>query len=281
MENTIISNLENFKKIKSKILKEGTKNLHIIADFDGTLTKLFVNGEKSPSIIAELRNGNYLDEDYAKKAHTLFDKYHPYEIDSNLPTKEKKEKMKEWWETHFKLLIEKGLSLEDITKISKSGRVELRKGIENLLNFTKENNIPFIIMSASGIGDIIPMYLKEKGLLYDNIKIISNLYKWNKNGIAIGVKKPIVHSGNKDETTLEKLPIYSELKKRKNVLLLGNGMNDLDMVKGFNYNNLLSIGFLEDDNTEKINSFKSGYDVVITNDNNLNFINNFLKEFNN
>lgn len=281
MENTIISNPKNFKKTKEQILKEGMENLHIIADFDGTLTKLFVDGEKSPSIIAELRNGNYLDEDYAKKAHELFDKYHPYEIDPNLPTKEKKEKMKEWWQTHFDLLIKKGLSLEDINKISKSGRVELRKGIEEFLEFLKNRNIPLIIMSASGIGDVIPMYLKEKGLVYENIHIISNLYEWGENGIAIEVKKPIVHSGNKDETTLKNLPIYSELQKRKNVLLLGNGINDLDMIKGFDYDNLISIGFLGDNNQEKINLFKSGYDVVITNDKDLDFVNNLLKKFNN
>ena len=279
MKNTIISNPENFEKIKSQILREGTENLHIIADFDGTLTKLFVDGEKSPSIIAELRNGNYLDEDYAKRAHELFDKYHPYEIDPNLSQNEKKEKMKEWWQTHFDLLIKKGLSLEDVKKVSRSGKVELRKGLENLLEFSKKNNIPFIIMSASGIGDVIPMYLKEKELMYENVHIISNFYNWDKNGKAQSAKEPVVHSRNKDETTLENLPIYKELQKRKNVLLLGNGMNDLKMIEGFNYNNLLSMGFLGDNNPEKINLFKSGYDVVITNDDNLDFVNDFLNKF--
>lgn len=279
MEDIVISNIEGFKDIKKKILSGDFDDFHVIADFDGTLTKGFVDGEKSPSIIAELRNGSYLDDDYAKKAHALFDKYHPYEIDPDLSTIEKKVKMEEWWRTHFDLLIEKGLSLDDVKRVSESGRVELRNGIEDFLGFLKKRNVPLIIMSASGIGDVISMYLEKRGLMYNNIHIVSNFYEWDPDGKAIGVKEPIVHSGNKDETTLESLPIYEELKNRKNVLLLGNGMNDLDMIKGFDYENLLNVGFLHVRDEKKLELFRTGYDVVVTDDGNFDFVNNILSEF--
>ncbi len=281
MKHIIIPNPKKFETIKKKILENGTENFHIIADFDGTLTKEYINGKKRPSIISELRNSNYLDEDYQKRAYALYDKYHPYEIDNSLSKKEKKEKMEEWWRAHFKLLIEKGLSLEDIKKVSNSGKIELRSGLEKFLEFLKEKNILLIILSASGIGESIPLYLKEKNLMYDNIHIVSNFYKWNEKGIAIGIKEPIIHSANKDEHTLEKLPFYSELQKRKNVLLLGNTINDLDMIKGFEYNNLLNIGFFNEKDEKNLEIFKTNYDAIITEDSNMDFINLFLKEFNN
>ncbi|MDA3837264.1 MAG: hypothetical protein PF542_06610 [Nanoarchaeota archaeon] len=276
-----IYKFENVEEIKKKIILGGVSNFHVIADFDGTLTKGFVGGEKSPSIIAELRNGDYLDEDYQKRAHALFDKYHPYEVDDSITVLEKKAKMEEWWKTHFDLLIEKGLCLEDVKKVSHSGRVKLREGIEEFLGFLRDNNIPLIIMSASGIGDVIPMYLKEKGLMSKNVHVISNFYEWDEEGLAIGVKEPVVHSGNKDETTLESLPICEDLKIRKNVLLLGNGINDLDMIKGFDYDNLLSVGFLDEKREDRLEVFKAGYNVVVTDNGSLDFVNDFLSGFEN
>lgn len=272
--------MKNIEQTKQNIISGGIKNLHIIADFDGTLTKGFVNKIKSPSIIAELRNGNYLDEDYAKKAHALFDKYHPIEIDHNITQLERKNKMKEWWRTHFTLLIEKNLNISDVEKITESGSVELREGIKEFMEFLEKNNIPLIIMSASGIGDAVPIYLKKQGLLTNNVHIVSNFYEWDENGFAKKVKEPLIHSANKDEATLKSLPIYNELKTKKNVLLLGNGIGDLDMIKGFEYDNLLTIGFLHDDNKEKLELFKSLYDIVVENDGNLNIINELFKKIN-
>ena len=85
--------------------------------------------------------------------------------------------------------------------------------------------------------------------------------------------------GNKDETTLKNLPIYSELLKRRNVLLLGNGLNDLDMVEGFDYDNLISVGFLGDSDGKKVEDFKSKYDVVILDDGSFSFVNEFMRIF--
>jgi 5'-nucleotidase len=279
MENVIISNKKGFEEIRKKIVSGGVQNFHVIADFDGTLTKGFVDKIKCPSIIAELRNGNYLSEKYAVEAHALFDKYHPIEIDPLVSFKEKKIKMEEWWRRHFDLLIKEGLNKSDLKKVVQSDRVELRNGMDSFLKFLKQNNVPLIIMSASGVGDVIPMYLKEKNLMYDNIQIISNFYEWDLEGRAIGVKEPVIHSANKDEHTLENLSIYASLKSRKNVLLLGNGMNDLSMIEGFFYKNLLNIGFLNSDKEKNLEVFKSGYDVVLTEDTTMDFVNEFLKGF--
>jgi cytosolic 5'-nucleotidase 3 len=278
MENIIISNPETYEKIKKAILDQGAENLHILSDFDKTFTKAFVNGKKIPSIISELRNGESLSKEYAKKAHELFDYYHPFEEDNSLTPIQKKEKMKEWWTKHFELLIKEKLNKGDLEKIVKSGNVQLRKGIEELMDLLKEKQIPLVILSASGIGDVIPMYLKQKNINYQNIYTISNFYKWDSKGNAIGVKKPIVNSANKDETTLEKLPFYSKLLKRKNIILLGDSLDDSEMAQGFPYENILKIGFLNEKVKERLEDYKKKYDVIIPSDGTMNFINEFLKQ---
>lgn len=40
-KNVIITNLKKLEKIKQKIAKDGADKLHILADFDRTLTKNF------------------------------------------------------------------------------------------------------------------------------------------------------------------------------------------------------------------------------------------------
>ena len=86
----VVSNLEEFELKKQKFVLGGFDNLHVLSDFDKTLTKAIYSGNRAGSLISHLRNGRYLSEDYAKKAHKLFDKYHPIEIDLKIDTEEKK-----------------------------------------------------------------------------------------------------------------------------------------------------------------------------------------------
>jgi 5'-nucleotidase len=85
---------------------------------------------------------------------------------------------------------------------------------------------------------------------------------------------------NKDETTLESLPIYLELMNKKNVLLLGDGLGDLGMIKGFDYDNLISIGFLNENVDKNLEKFKENFDVVLLGDGDFSFVNEFVKNFN-
>ena len=50
MENIVISN-QNLEKIKKEIKKDGKNSIHVLADFDRTLTKTFVNKRKIPKIV--------------------------------------------------------------------------------------------------------------------------------------------------------------------------------------------------------------------------------------
>jgi 2-hydroxy-3-keto-5-methylthiopentenyl-1-phosphate phosphatase len=61
----------------------------------------------------------------------------------------KKEKMVEWWIKSFELFVKFGLSKDTLKKLAKSKEIRLRNGVTNLLNFSAEKNIPFVIISAS------------------------------------------------------------------------------------------------------------------------------------
>jgi hypothetical protein len=70
-----------------------------------------------PSIISELRNKNYLSEEFSKKAHELYAIYHPIEIDPTLSYDEKYAKMTERWSTVADLLIHSGLNKSHIQQV--------------------------------------------------------------------------------------------------------------------------------------------------------------------
>lgn len=278
-ENIIISNPSELERIKKAISESGADKLHVLADFDRTLTTAFVNGKSVPSFLSILRDGNYLNPDYAKKANELYDKYHLIEIDSKIPFEERKKAMQEWWTIHFDLLIKSGLNKKDIEKAIESGKVHLRDGFSEFADFLRAHNIPLIIISSSGSGDdAMSMYLKKQGKLYENIRIISNSYEWDNDGKAIAVKQPIIHGMNKDETIIQSFPFFNMIKDRKNVLLLGDSLDDIGMVKGFNYENLIKIGFLNERVKENLEAYKYIYDVVILNDSSLDYVNHILKE---
>jgi len=279
-ESVIIVNPKDYEAKKVKMLETGKSKLHILADFDRTLTRAYVNGEDTPSVISELRKGDYISKEYAKKANDLAAFYHPIEVDSKLSNKEKKKAMHEWWSKHFDLLIESGLNKKHIQQIIDKGKIEFRDGALEFLDLLHKNNIPLVIISSSGLGgDSIEMFLEKKHKMYSNIDIVSNIYIWDENGNAVGIKKPIIHVMNKDETVLRDYPFYENVKHRKNVILLGDSLGDVGMIEGFDFHNLIKVGFLNEEVEKQIDSYKKEYDVIILNDQNMDFVNDLIKEF--
>ncbi|MBS3080395.1 haloacid dehalogenase-like hydrolase [Candidatus Pacearchaeota archaeon] len=213
MINVIIQNIQEYEKKKRQFKKDGIEKVHVLSDFDKTLTKAFYHGEKASSLISRLRNGNYLSLEYARKAHELFDFYHPIEIDSSISIEEKKEKMYKWWRKHKELLIESGLDKQTIEscvkEMIKTGIPDFRKGVEDFLQLLHKCKIPLVILSAS-LEDLIQEFLKQKKVFYENIHVIGNEFSYDKQGRVCAIKR-IIHVFNKNETTLEHLPIYDKL----------------------------------------------------------------------
>lgn len=273
----LIVDKRHFEELKQRIKEGGSEKLHVIVDFDKTLTKEFVNGQKQPTVIAQIRSGNYLTSDYPARAHALFEKYHPIEIDPKISRQEKIKQMEEWWTSHANLLAECGLTREIMKKVAKESPIYYREGALDMIDFLHKHNIPLVIMSA-GPGDMIADYLQKEGKLYNNVHIIAYQYKFGKSGKVIGIKEPIIHSMNKHETAVKNFPVFRHIKDRKNVILLGDSLEDVGMAEGFDYENLIKIGFLNENKEEMLPYFKERYDVILADDASMNFVNGLLKE---
>lgn len=275
----MISNPEKFERVKKEIVEDGIDNVHVLADFDRTLTKAFVDGKEVPSLISVLRDHNYLTSDYPERAHALFNKYHAIEIDPSIPKEEKIKAMRQWWTEHYELLIESKLNKKDVASAVESGHVEFREGALEFFDFLKDKNVPLVIISSAGLGtEAIEMYIKNAGKLYDNVHIVSNEFEWDGEGYLVKVKEPIIHAMNKNETTLKEFPFFDEIKDRKNIILLGDSPDDLGMAEGFEYKNMISVGFLNKNIESNIENYKKIFDSVITGDSDLSFVNDLLKE---
>jgi 5'-nucleotidase len=275
-DEVIISDSEKFEEIKTKFAEGGLENLHFLVDFDKTLT---YEMEKYPSVISILRDGNHLTPDYASRAQALYDKYHPIEIDTNISKQEKIKAMEEWWRTHFELLIECKLNKKDIDGVVQSEIIKFRDGTKELFDFLQQNNVPTVIMSAAGLGyESIAGVLQKNDLLNNSIHIISNKLEWDENGNAIAIQEPMIHGLNKSEIMIKNFPAFEEIKDRKNVILMGDGLDDTGMVDGFDYNALLKIGFLNNKIDERVESYKKAFDMLILNDGSAEPINQLLQE---
>ncbi len=249
----------------ASIRKDGAGELHVVSDFDRTLTQEFIDGKQACGSIAQMREGGYLTPDYPKRAFALFDEYYPFEESVNLSVEDKAAKMQEWWEKHLQLGIECGMGKSVVDDIVSKKSLRFRAGALDLIDVLHEKGIPLLIFSA-GLGDVITGYLRDLGKLYGTVHIISNFYDYGSNGEVKGYKSAIVHTFNKNESLLKNTPYEGIAASRRNVILLGDTLGDLSMVSGASHDTLLSVGFLNKANDERLPLYEKEYDVVITDD---------------
>ncbi|AQK64120.1 5'-nucleotidase [Zea mays] len=282
-------------------LQAGTPS--VIADFDGTLTRYWYDGARGQSSHGLLRQGN---EEYDAKREALYQHYHPIEICPDIPLSEKAKLMEEWWEKTHGLLIEGGLTYEAITKSVSDAAIAFREGVVELFEYLEvlskpslantifrnffgtcldtllcsEREIPVLVFSA-GLADIIEEVFRQKlHKTFKNIKVVSNRMVFNEEGRLIAFKGKTIHVLNKNEHALDmaapvhgnpgdpngSMDDYSLVKKRTNVLLLGDHIGDLGMSDGLNYDNRIAVGFLNANIEKSLKDYSSAFDIVYLND---------------
>lgn len=278
-ENIIISDPEGFRKKKEAIRRDGPEKLHILADFDRTLTHDSLEGRRKTSLIAILREEDYLTPDYPAKSLALRDKYMPMEFDLSIPLADRKKAMDEWWTKMFDLLRDSKLNLKDLEKVVSSGKIQLREGVEDFVKYLHGKEVPFVIMSASGIGEeVIEMFLNKRGLFFENVFIVANSFEWDDSGFMLKAREPFIHSYNKDETAIHQFPAYEKIKNRKNILLIGDHPGDAGMSDGFPAEKILKVGFLNENTKENLDHYKKLFDVILLNDPPFDFVLDLIKE---
>jgi len=277
MNNIIIPNPEQFILKKKNLVDGGADNLHIVADYDRTLTQCFVNGQKAHTGIAQIREGGYLSEDYVQEAFALYDHYRPIEVDPTISSQERSKKMIEWWEKHLALKVKCGMNKGVLDDIIKKKKLVYRDGTLDFLETLHNHHIPILIFSA-GLGDLICRSLDSHQRYFCDTHVISNFYQYDNQGNILGYKGAIVHSFNKNETHVKDHKYQDQIKQRKNTLLLGDSLQDPDMALGIDHATILKIGFCNDPNQKNLDSYQEAYDVVIVNDGPMDFVNELVKE---
>jgi HAD superfamily hydrolase (TIGR01544 family) len=278
VEEVIIVN-DRIENIKGRISNECNSNFHVVSDFDRTLTYgLSGEGKRTATVISQLRSDpKYLGQNYFDESHRLHSIYYPIEINPNISLNKKVMEMHDWWTKHFELMSKSGLTKDLINRVVKERPLQFRDGSLEFMSYLNEYNIPLIIMSAAP-GDMLIAYLESNGLMFPNIYVVSNRYEFDSNGVAIKVKEPIIHTFNKTEIVLNNHPIFEKIRNRKNVLLLGDSLGDVGMVEGFDYDNLIKIGFYNEEMEDNLDEYKKAFDVVLTGDQDFDYINKLIED---
>jgi HAD superfamily hydrolase (TIGR01544 family) len=225
---------KKFSDFKNKLESQGINNLYVVSDFDSTLIRPYIDGKFVPSLMGFLRDRNLLPAAWRKKSSEMYNYYvNKAEENSDLPFEERMSMMDEWWSRVYDLLVHYGFRYEYLVNIAHDLRLEYAKGAKEFINWTSEYQVPLIIMSASGLGtDCIEEFIKVRGDFGENIKVISNTLKWDKDGNFTGAEAPFVHSMNKNGELIRKSGVFEKIKNRQLAFLFGDDIGDANMLDG-------------------------------------------------
>ena len=144
----------------------------------------------------------------------------------------------------------------------KNSDLIFRKGAKELLEYTYENNIPVIILSA-GVGSVIKEFLKEKKCYFENIFLISNTFIYDEDGNAFKLENYLIHTMNKTVEGHLKGKRREEYEKRPYRLLFGDTIEDINMTPKKDLEKTIKVGFL-DEALENLNKYQEKFDIVLT-----------------
>lgn len=275
----LVSNPRQLRIKVQKMQSTGPNNLHVISDFDRTLTKPVVAGKIVASSYSRIRDGNYLTRGFSEESSRLFNIYHSIEIDPTISLEEKKQKMQEWWEANWKLMLEHGMHFSVVKKVARDKSIQLRDKTDLFFKTLNERKIPLLIFS-SGLGDIIKEFLKVQNLFNENVHLVANEFIFNDAGEVIGFSKPMITIFSKNELQLNNKEYKEDIKNRKNVILLGDSLGDLDMASGVEHDQIITIGFFDEFKAELKNElleqYKEAFDVVLTENSDFSYVNELV-----
>ncbi|KAA8581518.1 hypothetical protein FQN60_003099, partial [Etheostoma spectabile] len=189
-----------------------------------------------------------------KRMRELLNTYYPIEIDASRTTEEKLPLMVEWWTKVHELLIQQRIRKDMLAQA-----------------------VPLLIFSA-GVGDVLEEVIRQNHVFLPNVHIISNYMDFDETGVLRAFKGQLIHTFNKREGALSHAAGLRELHGRPNVLLLGDSLGDLTMADGVSeQQNILTIGYLNDQVDERKESYVNSFDIVLVKDETMDIPNAILR----
>lgn len=244
----------------------------LISDFDGTLSLAHGAQRKYMTTFGVTRL--FLGKEYEAKATELYNYYYPLEISQKLSDEDRKKFMKEWWERAMELLVHYQFSESIIGEIIKGNYIKPRFALDQLINLVTNFRVPVWVISA-GLGDIIAKYFQEIRFL-DDINIHSNFLNFDKDGEITGFDTAKCVCNFDKNRSLHKNKIYLKGQKtRQFKIVLGDSIDDVSFIE--DRSKAISIGFLEDNEKARIEVFKKNFDIVLTKNQSLEYVNSLIR----
>lgn len=255
--------INNKKKLKEF---KDSNSFFAIIDFDRTLTT--GTSDASMGIMPKFLGGECL-----KERIKIYEYYRPLELDYTIDEKEKRNIMKEWANSSFKLLCKYITSEDMIDDALKTANLHLRAGAKEFLKSMYEKNITVIIMTA-GMGNLIKKFLEKEEVLYNNIVLVSNFLEFKNNRTYIDTKK-IISSSNKEYSKIPK-EIIKEIEKKDKILLCGDIVEDIRMIEKRQKDKALTIGFLDYNINSNLDIYNRNFDIVLSDNEDFNTVKEIL-----
>ena len=238
---------------------DGHNKLHIVADFDRTLTKAVGThvGATTWGLISQ-----FLPPEGKEIQKKLYEKYRTLEFEGLMTP----EDALCWWESSLQNYVHSRVSFDEI-KNAIQATLKPRKGVQELFDIAQQHDIPIIIVSA-GIKNIIEYWCD----IYDfkPTLVLSTELRLSHDNHIIGWKKEnLIHVLNKNKQSMQFTAPVRE--KRPNIILVGDSLDDSSMVSGDTQVLRILIDDLGDDekqlrNETYVGKVKDRFDIHLISD---------------
>jgi 5'-nucleotidase len=236
------------------------------------------DGKRCDTCHGIMDHSSLVPDAFRQRTDALRDKYYPIEIDPSMTPEEKIPHMVEWYEKSHDVLAQFRFSKAEIRDMVQMSRAILRDGVGDALANLYNAGVPVLIFSA-GIGQLLEYVLERDALRFQNLKIISNYMEYDEHERVKAFKPPLIHMFNKNENMVKHFYL-EDLRHRKNALVLGDSLGDVQMSHGMPSNGsqsaILKIGFLNDKVDERLEEFMNHFDIVLVDDQTFDLVNLIL-----
>ena len=251
---TLRNQKQFFLKLDS-FIKEGVDKIHLLLDFDRTLTKSQNDLGENVTTWEILKD--HLPSKAQKEYQQFYKKYRALEIGNKMTVSD----AVKWWKRILNLFQKNKLKWSDITNDVEK-RMPIRPYTKELFQICERKNIPTVIISA-GIQDIIELWC-QKFEINPTIILSTNLTFSSEDYMTGWRKDSLIHILNKKEKG------YQEIKKikskRPNTILIGDSLDDAYMVEGEkNVLRVIVYDSRKDDKIKIIKEFTKKFDLIIKN----------------
>ena len=166
-------------------------------------------------------------------------------------------------------------------------RLLFRYGIVDFLAYCNKMNLPLYIVSG-GISEIIKasfyavLHSGESAdhelveFWHKRVQVLSNSFIYSEADVGIDYSRPLVHILNKEQFIYD---VQADRPFKRNVIIMGDILEDVKMVREHRHEVHLKIGFLNDAvaHSHLKEEFMRTFDIVVEGDGSLEVVNHILR----